>query len=188
MLIGLLGFARSGKSTVAAYMSRHYGYRELAFADPLKEVCKIMFGLNESQVRGEKKEDIDELLGVTPRYIMQKIGTELFRTQIPVVLPELKLKTSLLIHALDQTLQQQTQDCIITDVRFQDEAHFVQQRGGLLIRVMRELEPSSTHASETSLTVIEPGYFLDNSGDIAHLYSEIDALMRVIGVTKVNVF
>ena len=45
----------------------------------------------------EKKEVIDDSLGVTPRYIMQKIGTELFRDQIPVVLPELKLKTSLLI-------------------------------------------------------------------------------------------
>lgn len=34
-LVGLTGLAGSGKDTVANIMATHFGYRKLAFADPL---------------------------------------------------------------------------------------------------------------------------------------------------------
>ncbi len=38
MIIGLSGLARSGKNTVADILTYKYGYRQLAFADTLREI------------------------------------------------------------------------------------------------------------------------------------------------------
>jgi len=57
MLIGITGYAQSGKDTVCDIL-RHHGVvtNRYAFADPLKEACNALFGWDERHSFGELKE------------------------------------------------------------------------------------------------------------------------------------
>src|SRR5437868_1800318 len=82
MLIGIVGRKGVGKDTAADFICREYGFMKMAFAGPLKEICRILFGFNDEQLNGELKEIIDEGWGVSPRRALQFIGTDLFRKHI----------------------------------------------------------------------------------------------------------
>ena len=43
MILGLVGFASSGKDTVADYLVRNHNFNRIAFADPLKDAASIIF-------------------------------------------------------------------------------------------------------------------------------------------------
>ena len=47
MIIGLSGYAQSGKDTVAELLCLNYGYQRMAFADPMREA---LYRLNPSIV------------------------------------------------------------------------------------------------------------------------------------------
>ena len=50
MILGIAGKLESGKTTVANYLVKEYGYTEMAFAKNLKEMCMIVFNLTAHQV------------------------------------------------------------------------------------------------------------------------------------------
>jgi hypothetical protein len=58
-VVGITGFKRHGKDTTGDYLCEKYGFTKLAFADPLKEICKILFSFNEDQLYGGSKEVVD---------------------------------------------------------------------------------------------------------------------------------
>lgn len=78
IILGLMGAAGSGKSTAAAYLVERYGAVRYSFADPLKDMVARAFALSPEQVRGTQaqKEAIDPRYGVSPRWLLQRIGTE----------------------------------------------------------------------------------------------------------------
>ena len=56
MIIGILGQKRNGKDTCADYLVEHYNFTKVSFADPIKQILKIMFDFNDEQLYGDKKE------------------------------------------------------------------------------------------------------------------------------------
>jgi len=79
MIIGFAGKKGSGKDTLGNYLIEKYKFERYAFGDPVKEVCRILFGFNDQQLYGDKKEEIDISLGIKPREAFQKIGTDFGR-------------------------------------------------------------------------------------------------------------
>jgi hypothetical protein len=77
-IVGLMGPAGSGKSSVAAYLSARYGARRYSLASPLKEIARRALGFTDEQLYGtqEQKEAIDPRYGFSPRWFLQKLGTE----------------------------------------------------------------------------------------------------------------
>lgn len=77
-IIGMLGPAGSGKSEVSKYLEAKYDAKKYSFAYPLKEIVRRSFDLTEDQVYGSQaaKERIDPRYNVSPRWLMQRIGTE----------------------------------------------------------------------------------------------------------------
>ena len=71
MLIGLGGRAGSGKSTAAA-MLRNLGCVEETFAEPIKEIARVLVG----EWTGTKTTPIPWLHGASNREIMQSLGCE----------------------------------------------------------------------------------------------------------------
>jgi hypothetical protein len=78
IVVSLLGEAGSGKSTVANYLVKEFGFTRLSLAAPLKEIVRRAFELTEEQVYGdfEAKEKVDPRYNVSPRWLLQRIGTE----------------------------------------------------------------------------------------------------------------
>ena len=89
-LIAICGFKGSGKDFVANYISQVYNYEHLKISSKLKEATKILFDMSDDQIEGDKKEVIDQRWNVTPREVMQFIGTEVFQYKIQDMIPECK--------------------------------------------------------------------------------------------------
>ncbi len=77
-IIGLLGAAGSGKSAVSNYLVDKYGARKYAFADPLKAIAQRVFDFTHEQLWGtqEQKETVDPRYGFSPRWLLQRLGTQ----------------------------------------------------------------------------------------------------------------
>ena len=151
MIIGLGFKARSGKDTVADYLIENYGFKRLAFADALKEGCRHIFELNDEQLYGELKEVEDDYWGVTPRYILQKVGTECMRDGY---------SEDIWVKAVGKKIHSdKTSNWVITDCRFPNEADAVKEWGGLVVRLDRVESGASggvsKHPSETAMEKYE---------------------------------
>lgn len=143
MIIGLGFRKRAGKDEIANYLQWRYGYARAAFAEPLKEAAKIIFGWTDAHVHGELKEVVDEFWGFTPRWALQTMGTEAMRNNID---QQIWVKATM-------RKVVGVGDIVVTDVRFPNEAEAIKAAGGVLWRVDRpDLGPATDlHPSETAL-------------------------------------
>jgi hypothetical protein len=168
-LIGLIGNAGSGKSTVAKYLVDK-GFYKLSFSDPLKRML-IMAGLSTYDELYIKKSK-------TARWLMQKIGTDIVRNQIDKDFWIKKLKEN-----IDYFLHRNIYQFVIDDVRFINEADFVKSYNGILIKINRDVLPYQgiyNHESESELQLIKCDYEIVNNGSIDDLKSSIDNIISEI--------
>lgn len=183
MIIGLTGRKRHGKDTVGEILARKYTFERVSFADPLKRGLKVMLDLSEREVNGELKETpIGWLDGITPRYLMQTLGTEWGRKRVAK-----HLWTTLAghrIHALDNS----GTPVVVTDVRFEDEAGMIRHLGGIVLHIERPEKLSRwerfkrfiglEHKSERGVNRHILDYIIQNDGTIADLEEKVCALVR----------
>jgi len=165
MIIGLLGKNRVGKDTFAEYLIQHYGFIRYAFADPIKEIARILFNFTESQLYGNQKEEIDNRWDISPRQFFQKFGTEIMQYDIYKHLPQLQNKVApremWVVIFMEWYRKQLQQDpnikVVISDVRFFHELNSIKKLGGNIIKIIkpdRELE-MEIHLSETETQTID---------------------------------
>lgn len=159
MIIGIVGLIGSGKGTVGDILVQDYGFKTESFAKPLKDAAAIIFNWPRHLLEGDTKESREwrekvdpwwtAQLGwdVTPRLVLQKMGTEAGRNVFGK-----PLWTSALISRLEQG-----KNYVITDVRFTNEIAALKSVGGHVFRVKRGPEPDWFQAAKEYLTV-EP-YF-----------------------------
>jgi len=116
-IIGILGPAGSGKSTAATYLVDKYGAKRYSFAHPLKKIVRQAFDLTKDQVWGSQacKEKIDPRYNVSPRWLLQRIGTEGIRNTLgPDFWWEL---------CMQQILDDNPPLAVIDDFRFENEVN-----------------------------------------------------------------
>jgi hypothetical protein len=179
MIIAIGGKAGSGKSTVGNYLFNVYGFRQIAFADSLKLVCKNIFGLTDEQLYGEGKEKVDDYWKMTPRRILQTVGTECMRDgfdqDVWIKSVERKIKN---------TVPELIPNWVITDVRFSNEMKAVRGWGGVLIRIDRPTYIITDSVSNGHISESVPGndddwdFIIKNKGIVhACLYNDIESIL-----------
>jgi len=159
MKIGLSGRAGCGKSTIADYLIQEHGFKRYSFAAKLKEICNEMFP------------EILALPKAEHRWLLQKLGTEWFRS----VDPEVWVKY--LIRNISG------ENVIVDDVRFENEADALKAAGFLVVRIERDdalrgawgYNVDDTHASETALDDYDFDLTLYNDGE----YPFVDAAEKL---------
>lgn len=144
MIIGLSGLIGSGKSTVADYLVDKYGFTKLAFADSLKDVCAAIFGWDRALLEGDTPESREwrdqpdaywtQALQrpVTPRWVLQNIGTDVMRNHFD---------DYVWIYSLYQKLLRADGNVVVTDCRFFNELDVIKLAGGTLWSVHRGPRP-----------------------------------------------
>jgi hypothetical protein len=184
-LVGLTGAKGSGKSTVAEILRRAYGFKVMAFADPLRMVCSTAFGLDSTHYddRDIKEKPLDRWPYESPRQILQKVGTELFRHHYPGVW----------VNQMIQRIQRYSADrgfsprgyggdryepplfdqkplsrfpvrVVVSDTRFWDEAGVIRKLGGSIVRIDRDgCGGDDAHASEKAYKEITPDFVIVNN-------------------------
>lgn len=174
-LIGITGLAGTGKDTVRG-MLEDAGYTGFAFADPIRMMLRellISNNISDSYMDcREFKEDIIPELGVSYRQMAQTLGTEWGRSLQPDFW--LRLATSYLHGQMDAGGQQ----FCISDVRFENEAQWVRNHGGVVWRIERPgTEPVRSHASEQGVDAITAQLTIFNVGNLGDLYNQVMAAL-----------
>jgi hypothetical protein len=184
MLIGILGKKYHGKDTAADYIVKHYQFTKMAFATPLKNICKELFDFNEQQLYGDQKEEFDPYWQVTPRVTFQYIGTDLLREQMYKILPQ--VGNHIWVKSLENKLNKLPPhlDIVVSDVRFDNEAAMIKSRGGIIIKLKRKIESKDNHSSESHIDDIPYDYLIDNNSTFEYLYSCIDKILQPMILTK----
>jgi hypothetical protein len=162
MIIAFCGDIGAGKDTACNGL-RLLNYKQLAFADPLRQVAATVFGLSQAEMidRTLKEQPLNRWPFMSPRAILQKVGTECFRDQFPGVW----------IEALLRHITPGEKVCI-SDCRFVDEAAAIQEIGGILVRIDNpNVTPSvDAHRSQADWKHFDYDDVIVNDSDSPHAF------------------
>lgn len=196
-ILGVCGKKRHGKDTVGEFLWKDYGFTPIGFADPIKRICMDIYGLSYDQCFGseEDKETIDERWGLTPRYIMQKVGTEMGRevhkdTWVRYCFDKIDMAyrgEHVLIHIPERrgffpaaSSGRCLNAWVVTDLRYMEEADSVRSRGGQVLKVVRPgfVEAyQDQHASETNIDKIVEDHLIKNDSTLEALRDQVRVFM-----------
>lgn len=181
LLIGLAGKARSGKDTVADALVAREWFCKTAFAAPLKAGVRAMFDLTTEHTDGALKETVLPHLGVSPRQLMQWLGTEYGRQLIgESVWVDVVLKQWATIQA-----QSRHPRLVVSDVRFDNEAQALRDAGGTIMHIFRDdADAVQSHASEAGVKIVGGDVLVDNNGTLDDLKAEVAAWVQYLGPDK----
>ena len=179
MIIGLSGYAQSGKDTVAQILVEDYGYTRVAFADKLRELLFAMdppVGIDNHTVGLQNYVEVYgwDVAKQHPhvRSMLQNLGLgarQLFGPQFWIN------------EAMKSMLNDPRPDLkyVITDVRFINEADMVKANNGQVWRVKRDsVRPVNGHVSESQMDDYQVDQILKNDGSIEELKELIKVRMH----------
>lgn len=175
-LIGLAGRRGSGKDSLATLM----GWNRVAFADTLRDAAEIICGFTKTQMLDpEMKDKIDPRWGWSPRWFLQRLGTEVGRSIDPAIWVkawEHKVRNMMQATMRDSEGARHPAYRVIvaTDVRFPNEVAAVRSLGGKVYRVVRPwggpaISAVDAHDSEHALDNIQLDGEILNSSTLENL-------------------
>lgn len=186
MKIALTGYAHSGKTTASDYIVQKYGYTKVNFKDALvaemkKNLSPVMdeiIKLLESKPQiydGREVMNYGWLFANKPpvfRALMQAYGTEIRRGDDENYWVE-RWKESV----------KDIENLVTDDCRFLNEAKYVKDNGGMILRIVRtDITSAGTHTSETEQANIVADYTVEvDKGEHDKLYAKIDEIINQHG-------
>jgi len=164
MIIGLSGYARSGKDTVAKFLVDEYGFERIAFADPIRN---ILYAMNPLLGGDRLAPMVDEygwdIAKSNPevRGLLQSLGYAA-RNHLD--------KDIWIVTALQKMLEA-GKHYVVTDVRFLNEADVLKNElDAQLWRVERpDVVAVNDHISEWELNGYNFDRVLNNDGNVEEL-------------------
>lgn len=180
-LIGIAGFAGSGKTTMASLMMGRLHKDCLMgvfpFAQPIKQTLAGLF--NEDIQLWESQKTKNNLVTghtFTRREAMRTFGTEWGRS----LEPDLWIR----IHATTiSPYTSHTNFCIVVpDVRFISEAEYILDQGGEIIEILSNDTKAGEHESEHGLPAryIKHRIFNDKNKPFDNLIKQVDDLIPLL--------
>jgi hypothetical protein len=181
MIIAITGHKQAGKNTIAEMLiniAQLYGieFECHSFAYKLKQITSILTDCKLSDLENNKFKEtkyIPEFLfpflqeGDTPNYstFLQRFGTDILR----------KYNTDLWIDSILNSYNN-TQNWIITDTRFENEAKRIKEidLNSIIIKIVRpDNQEIDNHSSETSIDCINEDITIINDGTIQDLQKKV---------------
>lgn len=178
-IIAITGKRGAGKDSAAQGL---YGldYVHMSFADPLREIVQIAYGITLEEMLDPvlKEQPVPYYPYLSPRDILTKIGTQGFRDLID-----------------DQTWVQcflrrasKLERVVVSDLRFLNEERILRTVDATIIRVVNpnrvDTDEVSQHRSETEMDQIVPHFTLINDGTIQDLQRKIKHIVVDISWTE----
>lgn len=188
MIIGLSGYARSGKDTIAEFLVEKYGFTRLAFADPMREaLIRLNPKITVNGINGVYLASVvpklgwDNLKEVSPdvRELLQRMGTEVGR--------EMFGEHFWIDYLMNKALEIKN-NIVISDVRYLNEINAIKMWNGQVWRVNRpKVGPANDHSSEQEVDLYKDyDVIINNDSSIEDLFSELTPLLEQIKVHNGN--
>lgn len=190
MIIGILGNKNVGKDTLADYLVSTEGFKKVSFATNLKECLAVMFNWDSNNFSFENKEKNDPIWNVSPRKMLQLLGTEFLRDYCKDII-DCKIKFNgkeetfsyhikkLFLDNIE--LFENDNNIVISDVRFPDELKFIQWMNGKIIKLERnnaEINQYNNHSSENYIDKLEYDIKIANNFTKEHLYKTMNIYLE----------
>lgn len=203
--VAFIGAAGSGKSTATAHVVK-MGAIEEYFAKPVKQISSILL-TGDSHPNPEvaspelfdpvlKERTMHHFYDLTPRRLMQFIGTDLFRDQLARLSPE--LANGIWVKLMERRIENIRNPIVISDMRFLNEAEWFRfrfKKQGIIIKLVRAKSSDSDiittsgrsqqeitrHVSEQEFEKIEPDYTIENTGTVEELHKKIGNILSKFG-------
>lgn len=201
MIIGIVGFAGSGKGAVSDILVRDHHFTKVSFADAVKDAVSTIFDWPRELLEGDTKESREfretkdewwsKRFGyhVTPRNMLQLMGTEAGRSVF---------HNDIWVHVAAKRCEN-VANVVLPDTRFSNEIDFIRNAGGFVIRVVRGRDPKwydtalrankekntdimmdhPIHYSEWAWIGTQFDYQIDNNGTMIMLESDVNHMLRV---------
>lgn len=212
MIIGVLGPAGSGKDTVSDFLVSKYGFTKIALADPLKRICREVYGFTDEQLWGpsecRNQPDLRYPTGrgfLSPRVALQTLGTEWGRAMFENTWMEygLRMAEGILLQGgrysqkkglydpgfIERLFSKKPRGVVFSDIRFKNEVDAIRRRhSGFVVRIKRSGLAQvgvAGHASEEeqkSLKDTDFDYVIDNNGSLEQLYKSITKMFTILPV------
>ena len=178
MLIAICGRRRSGKDTVAEHLVKTHGFRHHKISQPLKDAMACLFGFDASDMETDSKELVHPVWNVSPRKLMQYIGTEVFRENIQTVIPN--IGDTFWIKRFAESVLRCDANIVISDLRFMNEYDYLKKEWGDKFRVLRidRTHDECTHVSELEYLNIPYDMLIQNTGSIESLREQATAFFN----------
>ena len=185
MIIAICGHKFSGKSTVARLLHNATGYEVVSFADKLKDITCVLSGCTREDLENyefKENELVPDYLRPyclnaekpTFRAFLQHFGSEVMRGVNDNIW-------------IDCTLSKCGENAIISDVRFPNEAKAIRDRGGLIVKVVRDgVVSKDTHSSEKNVENIAGNIIVFNDGSLEHLKAMVEELANIINANDIS--
>jgi hypothetical protein len=171
MIIGLSGYARSGKDTVAGMLIGLHGYENCAFAEPIRKAVYALnpmvkdFGYTLKGAVDAYGWDVAKTMFPEIRRLLQAFGTEVGRELFDEDFWVNQAFKGLNVHS----------QVVFTDVRFPNEAARIKLYGGQVWRITRlGVGPINNHKSETALDNWDFDRTITNDADLQTLQDRIN--------------
>ena len=143
-IIGICGLIGHGKDSVAGALIKD-GYNRISFAGVLKDTIASLFGWDRILLEGNTpesrvwRETVDEwwskrldIPNLTPRYVLQYIGTDVLRTHF---------HPDIWVAACERQVEMSEKNVVISDCRFFNELKAIKELGGSTTVVWRYEKP-----------------------------------------------
>jgi hypothetical protein len=166
----LCGFKGCGKDFVANYIHDTCSFEHLKISTKLKDATRLLFDITDDQIEGNKKECIDERWNITPRQMMQFMGTEMFQFKIQELIPE--CDRNFWIKSFTNAVKaNKNKNIVISDMRFPNEYEYIKKHlithELIVIRINNNskkniYDAKDIHVSETEYRQIPIDFQLTN--------------------------
>lgn len=160
MLIALLGVRGSGKSTIANHFVNKYNFISISFAEKLKQIVSTAFDIDLELLEGNSEESRvyretkNEFWGMTPRQMLETVGTKLFRKGIS---EDFWVK---IVEKRIQELLKSEKNIVISDLRFINEWEMLKKYNTKVIFVDNGLPTEN----EYEIRSIQYDFKVENKG------------------------
>lgn len=168
--LSLLGVSRHENTSI--YHLHSSPLKEISFADNVKKIASLITKIAPHDYNKEFiKQSNFELLNITHRELLQKIGEGLRKSIDPDIWVKLTLQ---------EYYKNKNKNIIITDVRYKNEADSIKKLNGILIRINRN-EGDDNHQSEIDLdNYPDFDYTINNDSDIE------DLILKISNINAIN--
>lgn len=193
MLIGVTGYAQHGKNTVGEWLRDEWGFEMVAFADQLRAlawdlnpIIKTNDGIAEVAIRyqelvttmgyeeAKKVHEVRRILVALGIGVREHVGPDAWVAAAARRIGPLLTGGG---------------HVVLTDVRFPNEAEYVEQWGEL-VRVTRpDFESGVPHdnPAEVFVETFAPNWELTNEGDVNGLRRQVNSMMHKLGGVPVSI-
>lgn len=182
IIIGLTGFARSGKDSVGKLLVERHGFRRVAFGDTLKDIAEDMNPLIRHTVNGV------ETVSFYNDLLVQHGGREGIKDAVPESRQYLVDLGNSLRHRITGVEISATfgtltpgDRVVNTNVYHGEEIDAIRAMGGIMLRVRRDgYGPANVDEARTGKHPVDG--VLSNDGDFEALAANLQTVLSGLGV------